>query len=353
MGAPHGPGDGPNNAQTFASSLQDIMSLFNPQNARLGDAVYSQEALDRIISNLMEANPQSNAAPPASEEGLKKLERKPVDKEMLENQDKTECSICIDDISEGDMALFLPCKHWFHEQCVVLWLKEHNTCPICRTPIETREERREARESRRNEQNMHNNQNDSSNQAQPSILNPAGNPWVREMMNSSGGFARDSPDNPRRAWHTAQPSGEFPNRAESSAQQQTQQDDDQTLRSTQSARPPSHRHTRLNEALRSVSAMQERHRDGHDSASTTGVSYDTSRMQRRNSLSPTNSRTAAPGNYSSHRERSPSQSSSRWAASDRESTGSQRQSGGGPFSWLRNHLPGGGSGGSSREERRS
>ncbi|PFH62697.1 hypothetical protein XA68_12375 [Ophiocordyceps unilateralis] len=120
----------------FARSLQEILSLFSPANAAAGDAVYSQEALDRIITQLMETNPQSNAAPPASEEALRTLERKTVDRDMLKGESKTECTICIEDMTIGDQAVVLPCKHWFHEECVVLWLKEHNTCPICRTPIE-------------------------------------------------------------------------------------------------------------------------------------------------------------------------------------------------------------------------
>ncbi|KAK6221871.1 hypothetical protein QIS74_04743 [Colletotrichum tabaci] len=116
--------------------LQEILSMLNPANASHGDAVYTQEALDRIISQLMEQNPQNNAAPPATDDALRKLERKKVDKEMLGPDGKTECTICIDGFSEGDDATVLPCKHWFHDQCVVMWLKEHNTCPICRTPIE-------------------------------------------------------------------------------------------------------------------------------------------------------------------------------------------------------------------------
>ncbi|KAK7414247.1 hypothetical protein QQZ08_012550, partial [Neonectria magnoliae] len=131
---PEGAGRGTEPA--FARTLHDILHLINPGNAVAGDAVYSQEALDRIITGLMEANPQSNAAPPATESALQNLTRKPVDKDMLGSDGKTECTICIDEMKQGETVIFLPCKHWFHEDCVVLWLKEHNTCPICRTPIE-------------------------------------------------------------------------------------------------------------------------------------------------------------------------------------------------------------------------
>ncbi|GFP53663.1 hypothetical protein TASIC1_0003004100 [Trichoderma asperellum] len=82
----------------FARGLQEILNLFNPAHAISGDAVYSQEALDQIITNLMEAHPQSNAAPPASTEALANLNRRPVDASMLDGESKTECTICIDDM---------------------------------------------------------------------------------------------------------------------------------------------------------------------------------------------------------------------------------------------------------------
>ncbi|KAJ4390726.1 hypothetical protein N0V93_004324 [Gnomoniopsis smithogilvyi] len=123
--------------------LHNLLSLVFPglggPNAVHGDAVYSQEALDRIITQLMEAHPQSNAAPPATEDAIEKLEKKKLDREMMGEGDKAECTICIDEMNIGDEVTVLPCKHWFHGECVVLWLKEHNTCPICRTPIEKRE----------------------------------------------------------------------------------------------------------------------------------------------------------------------------------------------------------------------
>ena len=34
-----------------------------------------------------------------------------------------------------DLAIELPCKHFFHPECVVPWLKLSNTCPLCRNAI--------------------------------------------------------------------------------------------------------------------------------------------------------------------------------------------------------------------------
>ncbi|KAI1074985.1 hypothetical protein F5B20DRAFT_585818 [Whalleya microplaca] len=126
-------GPGPEN---LSAAIQHLLGIFINPHAVHGDAVYSQEALDRIMTNLMEANPQSNAAAPASDDAIAKLPRKNLDEKMLGPELKGECTICIDDMKLGDEVVVLPCKHWFHETCVVLWLKQHNTCPICRAAVD-------------------------------------------------------------------------------------------------------------------------------------------------------------------------------------------------------------------------
>ena len=42
------------------------------------------------------------------------------------------CSVCITDFEMGTESLFLPCGHQFHKDCIKPWLKDHNTCPVCR-----------------------------------------------------------------------------------------------------------------------------------------------------------------------------------------------------------------------------
>lgn len=133
-GGAAGPGGPP---ADISAALHQLFAQFLNPHAVHGDVVYSQEGLDRIITDLMEAHPQSNAPPPATEETIAKLPRKKLDREMLGCDPKAECTICIDDLSLGDEVLVLPCKHWFHDECVVLWLKEHNTCPICRSSVES------------------------------------------------------------------------------------------------------------------------------------------------------------------------------------------------------------------------
>jgi hypothetical protein len=112
-----------------------IASIINPANAIRGDAVYTSEALDRVISQLMEQTQGSTAPPPAPQEAIDNLPTKPVDKEMLGEDGTAECSVCMETVELGELVGYLPCKHWFHKPCVTAWLTEHNTCPICRKGI--------------------------------------------------------------------------------------------------------------------------------------------------------------------------------------------------------------------------
>ncbi|KAL8824206.1 MAG: hypothetical protein Q9191_005225 [Dirinaria sp. TL-2023a] len=112
--------------------LQFFAHLLNPANARHGDAVYSEEALDRIISQFMEAQNGHTAPGPASAEAIAQLPKKKVDKSILGPDGKAECSVCMDNVDLGDEVTVLPCTHWFHGECVGAWLKEHDTCPHCR-----------------------------------------------------------------------------------------------------------------------------------------------------------------------------------------------------------------------------
>lgn len=43
-----------------------------------------------------------------------------------------ECSVCREDLKRGDRHLIFGCRHAFHEECLIDWLKIKNSCPTCR-----------------------------------------------------------------------------------------------------------------------------------------------------------------------------------------------------------------------------
>jgi E3 ubiquitin-protein ligase RNF115/126 len=130
--------DNPENPR--AHPLNPILSLFSQfmpgiGSGQAGDFVYSQEALDRIVTQLMEQTATSSAPGPAPQSAIDSLARKDVTAEMLGNEGRAECSICMDEVNIGEQVTELPCRHWFHHPCVAAWLAEHDTCPHCRKGI--------------------------------------------------------------------------------------------------------------------------------------------------------------------------------------------------------------------------
>lgn len=51
------------------------------------------------------------------------------------DENKTVCSICIEYFAVGSTAKLLPCRHFFHGECVATWLRSQRRCPICRQKV--------------------------------------------------------------------------------------------------------------------------------------------------------------------------------------------------------------------------
>ena len=49
--------------------------------------------------------------------------------------ESTQCPVCLADIEVGTTCHRLPCNHHFHSPCILEWLKNKHTCPVCRFEI--------------------------------------------------------------------------------------------------------------------------------------------------------------------------------------------------------------------------
>eukprot|EP00899_Mesostigma_viride_P014981 jgi/Mesvir1/23484/Mv22332-RA.1 len=47
------------------------------------------------------------------------------------------CSICLEELQEGDVMRTLPCVHAFHIACIDPWLRQQAACPVCKSPLTT------------------------------------------------------------------------------------------------------------------------------------------------------------------------------------------------------------------------
>lgn len=64
-----------------------------------------------------------------------------VEEEEEDGVELEYCVVCLCDVSPGDKYIKLTnCKHGFHVECINGWLKDHSTCPLCRTPVPLRQQ---------------------------------------------------------------------------------------------------------------------------------------------------------------------------------------------------------------------
>ncbi|KAK4544530.1 hypothetical protein LTR36_004102 [Oleoguttula mirabilis] len=123
-----------------AGPFGNVFSMLNGMTGMGGDAVFSQEEMDRVITRMMEENQTGHAPGPASEAAIRALPTRPIEAKDLADNGKAECTICMDEVLIGNSVTVLPCSHWFHDDCITAWLSEHDTCPHCRQGIMPKDE---------------------------------------------------------------------------------------------------------------------------------------------------------------------------------------------------------------------
>lgn len=168
---------------TGAASLFALFRLMSGiSGGRVGDMVFSEEELQRILQQLAE-NAEPGGPLPATEDAINALPKKKVDQGMLGDDGKLECSICIENLEVDEEVTVLPCHHLFHEECIKAWLREHDSCPHCRKPITPPEQRDQ--QHRRRTPNADANANGTEN----GNGNGNGNAGNRENAGVPPGFA--------------------------------------------------------------------------------------------------------------------------------------------------------------------
>lgn len=67
---------------------------------------------------------------------INKFKTVKLDDNNIVNYKDEMCNICIDNYSNGNDIIYLPCEHYFHESCIKKWLcNEKVTCPTCRKDV--------------------------------------------------------------------------------------------------------------------------------------------------------------------------------------------------------------------------
>ena len=122
--------------------------------------------LEQIINQIMMNDNNKYGNPPASQSSVDKLTNFKINEQKLKEFGfENACPVCKDEFVVNEECLLMPCEHHFHKNCLLPWLKERNSCPVCRYELPTDDEdfEKRKREARNNNNSNNNNNNNNRN----------------------------------------------------------------------------------------------------------------------------------------------------------------------------------------------
>uniref|UniRef100_A0A5B7ALJ8 RING-type E3 ubiquitin transferase n=1 Tax=Davidia involucrata TaxID=16924 RepID=A0A5B7ALJ8_DAVIN len=74
---------------------------------------------------------------PASKTAVEAIPTIKITASLLELDPIILCAVCKDQFVIDVETKQLPCKHMYHSDCILPWLSQHNSCPVCRFQLPT------------------------------------------------------------------------------------------------------------------------------------------------------------------------------------------------------------------------
>ncbi|KAF5474317.1 hypothetical protein F2P56_006227 [Juglans regia] len=71
--------------------------------------------------------------PPASRSSIDAMPTIKIAQRHLRSD--SHCPVCKDKFELGSEARQMPCYHMYHSDCIIPWLVQHNSCPVCRQEL--------------------------------------------------------------------------------------------------------------------------------------------------------------------------------------------------------------------------
>ena len=107
---------------------------FNNELNERQNSINEEENLVNIF-DMRNYNNNNNFVGPIKNDLLNALpENRIVDVNKL-NEENNKCLICLEEYVNNDNIIFLPCFHFFHNNCIIQWIKTHANCPLCKINI--------------------------------------------------------------------------------------------------------------------------------------------------------------------------------------------------------------------------
>ncbi|KAI3458677.1 hypothetical protein Pfo_015340 [Paulownia fortunei] len=106
---------------------------------------------DRLLDQLaqIEANGigRIDSNPPASKAAIESMPTVEIIDQHISVE--SHCAVCKEAFELGSEAREMPCKHLYHQDCILPWLSLRNSCPVCRHELPTDNENGDANDTNR------------------------------------------------------------------------------------------------------------------------------------------------------------------------------------------------------------
>eukprot|EP00850_Spirogloea_muscicola_P021023 SM000234S07883 [mRNA] locus=s234:27762:30896:+ [translate_table: standard] len=93
-------------------------------------------AFEQFLQQLQDNDNSRRGAPPASTSAVKALPTVAVAQGHVDDGNAM-CPVCKDSMALGEAAKQMPCGHLYHADCILPWLENRNSCPLCRFELPT------------------------------------------------------------------------------------------------------------------------------------------------------------------------------------------------------------------------
>ena len=137
----------PYSSQPYLEVTENIIRIDDPEIPlveivqNLIDLNYEHDEIEDILTYLINNDTNVYGVHPTSQKAINSFQKIKINNDVLAGfQNENVCSVCKDEFEVEQECLYLPCKHYFHVECINPWLKEHNSCPICRFELATDDE---------------------------------------------------------------------------------------------------------------------------------------------------------------------------------------------------------------------